>query len=343
MANMAVVCACIVALSHVGYATAAGSAAWWFVRMTRCGLCCLAVPFFFTVSGYFLSRHFDERGWWLRETGKRATSLLLPYLFWCLAFFVFERAGIAAVKAGSADAFLQSLRFPASKLAAAFGLRMDMTPGLVPVWYIRALLVIVLVSPLMACMSRFRYGAALSAAAFFGVYVALSPHRNGLASTRMEHFLYYGVSLMGMAYFQFGILLRRTGFLEKTLRAPAWAGAAVFVLGVSAVALRTRIIAATGSEPFPVLCLAIPLLVSGLWLLMPAAGWPKALTSLSFPIYVMHYFVVFALDGFRRPRADKSIGLMLVQAALAVAVPCAIAFVVRRRAPRVSSVLFGGR
>ena len=82
---MAVVCACIVALSHVGYNTAAGSAAWWFVRLTRYGLCCLAVPFFFAVSGYFLSRHFDERGWWLRETGKRVTSLLLPYLLWCIA------------------------------------------------------------------------------------------------------------------------------------------------------------------------------------------------------------------------------------------------------------------
>ena len=204
MANMAVVCACVVALSHVGYNTAVGSAGWWFVRMTRCGLCCLAAPFFFTVSGYFLSRHFDERGWWLRETGKRAASLLVPYLFWCLAFFV-------------------------------------------------------------------------------------------------------------------------------------------FALGVAAVALRTRVLAAAGSEPFPVLCLAIPLLVSGLWLLTPAAGWPKAVTSMSFPIYVMHYFVVFALDGFRRPRADKSICLMLAQAALAVAVPCAIAFAARRLAPRVSSALFGGR
>ena len=195
MANMAVLCACIVALSHVGYATASGSAAWWFVRMTRCGLCCLAVPFFFTVSGYFLSRHFDERGWWLRETGKGVTSLLRPYLLWCIAFFAFWRIGAAAA----------------------------------------------------------------------------------------------------------------------------------------------------GSEPFPVLCLAIPLLVSGLWLLTPAAGWPKAVTSMSFPIYAMHYFVVFALDGFRRPRSDKSICLMLAQAALAVAVPCAIAFAARRLAPRASSALFGGR
>lgn len=212
-----------------------------------------------------------------------------------------------------------------------------------PVWYIRALLVIVLVSPVMAFASRVRYGAALSTAVFFCAYVAFSPHRNGLASTRLEHFLYYGVSLMGMVYFQLGILLRRTGFLERTLRVPAWAGAGLFALGVAAVALRTRVLAAAGSEPFPVLCLAIPLLVSGLWLLTPAAGWPKAVTSMSFPIYVMHYFVVFALDGFRRPRADKSISLMLAQAALAVAVPCAIAFAARRLAPRASSALFGGR
>jgi hypothetical protein len=64
---------------------------------------------------------------------------------------------------------------------------------------------------------------------------------------------------------------------------------------------------------------------------------------MSFPIYVMHYFVVFALDGFHKPSADKSICLMLVQAALAVAIPCAIAFVARRMLPRAASMLFGGR
>ena len=51
-----------------------------FVCMTCCGFCCLAVPFFFMVSGYFPARHFDETGWWIRETGMRMQSLPVPYL-----------------------------------------------------------------------------------------------------------------------------------------------------------------------------------------------------------------------------------------------------------------------
>ena len=340
---MSIVCAFFVALSHVGYNTAVGSAGWWFVRMTRCGLCCLAVPFFFAVSGYFLSRHFDERGWWGRETGKRVATLLVPYLLWCLAFFVFARVGLAAAKAAQGKDFWSALSFPASQLALAAGLRLDATPMLVPTWYMRALLVIVIASPAVAWISRNRCWAVLSIAACFCAYVAFGPHRNGLPAPRMEHFFYYGVSLMGLVYFQLGVLMRRTSFLEKTVSGPRWAGAALLAIGVAAVALRVRHMAATGGEPFPVLCFAIPLLVAGTWMLVPSAPWPKWLTSMSFPVYVMHFFVVYAMDGFRRAKADKSIAVMLLQAAVAVVVPCLVALLLRRLAPKAASAVFGGR
>ncbi len=343
IANMSVVCACIVALSHVGYNTAVGSAGWWFVRMTRCGVCCLAVPFFFAVSGYFLSRHFEEPGWWTRETSKRVKSLLVPYLLWCIAFFVFARVGAAAAKASSAKGFFDALKFPLSQLALAAGLRLDATPMLVPTWYMRALLVIVLVSPAIAWLFRSRYAAAFSTAAAFCAYVALSPHRNGLSSTRLEHFFYYGVSLMGLAYFQLGVVMRRTRFLERTLNASPWIGVVLLSLGLAVVAFRVQCIAANGGEPFPMLCAAIPLLVAGLWMLVPSAPWPKWLTSMSFPVYVMHFFVVYAMDGFRRAKADKSIAVMLLQAAVAVVVPCLVALLLRRLAPKAASAVFGGR
>ena len=342
---MAVVCACIVALSHVGYNTAAGSAAWWFVRLSRYGLCCLAVPFFFAVSGYFLSRHFDESGWWLRETKKRVVSLLVPYLFWCLAFFLFMRIGSAMTQATAGKSFWAALRFPVAKLPVAFGLRLEATPLLVPTWYIRALFILVLVSPVVAWLAscRGKWCWFLSVAASFCLYVAFSPHRNGLASTTAEHFLYYGFSLMGIAYFLTGVVLRKTGFLEKTLDGARWLGVAMFAAGFAVLVWRVSGIAATGGEPFPVLCLAIPLLVAGVWFVVPSAPWPRWLTSMSFPIYVMHFFVIYAMDGFGGARADKSVSAMLSQAVISVMVPCAIALAMRRFAPRIAAFLFGGR
>lgn len=343
MANMAVVCACAVALSHAGYSTAAGSAGWWFARMTRYGLCCLAVPFFFTVSGYFLSRHFDERGWWLREAGKRVRSLLVPYLLWCMAFFIFARMGLAAAKAVAGKEFWTVLSFPAARIPPALGVRLEAPPMLVPLWYVRALFAIVLLSPVFAWFARRRRLAWLLLAVLAVAYVVFSPHRNGLASTRAEHFMYYGVSLMGMFYFYLGVLMRRTGFLERTLAVPPWTGVVLLAAGAAIVAVRTGVIAASGAEPFPILCIAIPFLVAGTWLAVPAAPWPVLLTSMSFPIYVLHFFVVFALDGFHACRADKSIVQMIVHAVLAVAVPCVAAVLMRRVSPAAARLVFGGR
>ena len=343
MANMAVVCACIVALSHVGYNTDVGSAGWWLVRMTRYGFCCLAVPFFFMVSGYFLARHFGEAGWWARETGKRMQSLLVPYLLWCVAFFLFARIGATAVKASSWACFMTALRFPIAKLPLALGLRLDAPPMLVPLWYMRALFVIVLLSPVFAWFAREWRRAWLLLAALATLYVVFSPHRNGLVSTKVEHFLYYGISLMGMFYFYLGVMMRKTRFLEKTLGVSPWAGAAFLVAGVVAVAWRTGGIASSGDEPFPVLCAAIPFLVSGMWLLLPASPWPTWLTSMSFPIYALHFFAVYAIDGFRVCKEDKSIGLMVVHVVCAVLIPCICALVVRRLPHVAVKFLFGGR
>ena len=343
MGNMAVVCACVVALSHVGCNTAVGSAGWWFVRMTRCGFCCLAVPFFFMVSGYFLSRHFVEPGWWRRETGKRMRSLLVPYLLWCVAFFLFARIGAAAVKASSWAGFMTALRFPIAKLPLALGLRLDATPMLVPLWYVRALLVIVLLSPAFAWFARERCRAWLFLVALATLYVVFSPHRNGLASTGVEHFLYYGVSLMGMFYFHLGVMMRKTRFLEKTLEVSPWAGVVFLAAGVAVVAWRTGGIASSGGEPFPVLCAAIPLLVAGMWFLVPASPWPAWLTSMSFPIYALHFFAVYALDGFHACKADKSIGLMAVHVVCAVLAPCICALALRQLPSVVAKFLFGGR
>ena len=53
--------------------------------------------------------------------------------------------------------------------------------------------------------------------------------------------------------------------------------------------------------------------------------------------------IVDTMDGFRRAKADKSIAVMLLQAAVAVVVPCLVALLLRRLAPKAASAVFGGR
>ena len=54
--NMSIVCAAMVVVIHCRPAFEVGSVGWWVKQMLEAGVCHVAVPFFFVVSGYFLSR-----------------------------------------------------------------------------------------------------------------------------------------------------------------------------------------------------------------------------------------------------------------------------------------------
>lgn len=342
IANISLLCACVVALSHVGWNSVHGSAGWWFTRMTRFGVCCMAVPFFFAVSGYFLSAHFDEPGWWRREIVKRVRTLAVPYLFWSLAFYLFAWLGYAVSHAGDTGLYL-ALKNPVASIARVVGLSLDEPPFLVPFWYIRALFVLVVLSPLVAIATRRKAVAWTVCAILFAIYVYASPHRNGLRSTRAEHLMYYGFSLFGAFYFCLGATLRRSGVPLTRRLVGRIAGLCIFCIGVGLVVLRTWSISQKRGDPFLILCFAIPMLIAGVWMAMPPVRLPRCLASLAFPIYAMHFFVVYAMDGFVRVHANKSIGLMLAETFAAIAVPILVALAFRRYLPAFSTVVFGGR
>ena len=342
IANISLLCACVVALSHVCWNSVHGSVGWWFTRMTRFGVCCMAVPFFFAVSGYYLSAHFDEPGWWRREVVKRVRTLAVPYLFWSLAFCLFVWLGYAFSHAGEASLYI-ALNHPVAPFGRVSGLSLDQPPFLVPFWYVRALFILVLISPLVAVATRRKAVAWTVCAILFSAYVYASPHRNGLRSTRAEHLMYYGFSLFGAFYFCLGAALRRSGVPLTRRFAGRLAGLGVFCIGVWLVALRTWSISQKRGDPFLILCFAIPVLIAGVWMAMPPVKLPRWLSSLSFPIYAMHFFVVYAMDGFVRVHANKSVGLMLVETVAAIAVPALAALAARRYLPVFSALVFGGR
>lgn len=83
--NMALVCAVLVVGIHVKWPhDTAFSLGWFGYHFIKEGIACIAVPFFFTVPGFFLGRHFGEDGWWRRAVFKRVLSLVVPFYIWCL-------------------------------------------------------------------------------------------------------------------------------------------------------------------------------------------------------------------------------------------------------------------
>ena len=114
-----------------------------------------AVPFFFVVSGFFFWRSRDRWGnglvAWKMTLLKKARTLLVPYLFWCAigAVCVLPLVVCSNHVAGRAlfeRTFIRSGTLSGS-LIDCLGVG-GVPIGNVPLWYVRALLSIFVLSPL---------------------------------------------------------------------------------------------------------------------------------------------------------------------------------------------------
>lgn len=104
-------------------------------RIIETGVYDWPVSFFYMVSGFFLFRRSGELGWYGKGLRKRCKSLLIPYVAWILcALVVFV---VFLEREWSSFAWLD-----------AFGITSKL-PLLTPLWYVRNLFVLCLLSPLL--------------------------------------------------------------------------------------------------------------------------------------------------------------------------------------------------
>lgn len=137
------------------------------------GLCRLAVPCFFFISGYLFFNKLQDWSWgeWKRKIKSRGRTLLVPYLLWNLiAFFAFWAfARIQGDGISLHEHFLNNggLRlFWSTNGDIPLGLRS--APCDPPLWFIRDLMLFTLLTPLIHPFLRWTRGfGALAIAVFF--------------------------------------------------------------------------------------------------------------------------------------------------------------------------------
>jgi surface polysaccharide O-acyltransferase-like enzyme len=117
------------------------------------GLCRVAVPVFFFISGYLFFVHLEEWNYriWIKKLKKRIRSLLLPYIFWnlicafcslgmiCLSYFL---------KGGDAPSIVDWYD-SIGGLRLFWDSRNGLFPYNLPLWFIRDLIVLVIISPIV--------------------------------------------------------------------------------------------------------------------------------------------------------------------------------------------------
>ena len=328
IANASLVAAVAVAFLHFGVESGQADVA-TPVRMLLRDFSRFAVPYFFLVSGFLLAGHAEEPGWWRRETVKRLRTLLVPYLSWSALFGLFMLAAVAVPELRKTQAFDVSAWWRAKRLLIP-GLDLCEPPLLLPLWYLRTLLLLVGVSGVL--VGLLRRAPRLTLSLFGFVYLAYS-----VVVDRYPELAAYGaVSLLrqtlspeALFFFSAGLWLRGRAVVEKRMR--AWP---FLVVAVGLLVLRQLVVV-----PY---ALVVPFALVGVWRAVPEAPWPRALTSLAFPVYLVHYFIVILLVR-SCPDAFAS-GLRFAIAASGVVVGSLIVGGALRRLPSpFVAILFGGR
>lgn len=336
LANMGFLCACLVVASHIFVAPDADTMTFW-ARELLARVHAIDVPFFFLAAGYFLAGHVTERRWWGGEVLKRAKTLLIPFFLWILLWLVYEQAlalvqGMLEGKSPSA-----CVSFAMASLPASFGLDPMASPALPPLWFVRTLFCLVVLSPLLVAPIKQGRLCGLSWVGtlliVFGLYVVVfdSPCDSlfGVSSF---------LTVSGFFWFTLGLFLRRH---PLTARLSAWGGAAVVVatlavevavfLWLPSDSMWARLVPFVGGI----------VLMPAVWAMVPSRAWPRWLTSTAFPVYLMHWFALFPLAGLLSYPSSFPVYLLFVAAGILL--PLAVTCALRRWLPKTACVLFGGR
>ncbi len=338
--NMSVICALLVVMIHVSWSREILSPTWFINELVKEGVARIAVPFFFVVSGYFLAAHFDEEGWWRRETKKRIHTLVIPFLMWSIIAYLALLPIEMVADHLAHRPFGTSVALTDWRWAKLLGIVPWIPPRHYPLWYVRALFILVLLSPLIKMgVRKFKIGWLLFwfiAPKIVSMLVTSGSYWNG--------FFTYGLPLVGgMFYFSLGVYLRS---FKVSVRSRA-----LFILCVilcvvcgAAILIAQVILRARGIDfPMKISYLRVPALMYAVWYIMPSRPFPEWLTACAFPIYVMHIILLrpayLVLKYFSVGQQTAAILTCLTGMVLAIA----ITNLLRKFAPRVSNFLFAGR
>ena len=338
IANMGIFCALLVLFIHLPHGIGKNSIYVYFSH----GWGKIAVPFFFTASGYLLAGHIGEDKWYRNAIFKRFFSLYIPMVIWCVFYFIWKNIMLPV----SANIFSGRSLFTNVNIDIGFetvlrllALHPFKEPYLGGLWFIRVLLIMVMFSPLMI-----KVVSPLSIILLHCVIGLIHPDHD-IYCTPLIFMLQEGFfPLLWATYFMLGLYLRKAN-IDLNPMGRFRIGGGLFIIGLLLLLLRGNPYGSLWQRRMT--WLFIPWLMAGTWLLCPTKRLPNFLLKASFAVYLIHMFaILFFMLVLRRIFGEFEINewLYVALGLLCFAACVLIDYIARRFFPeKLHKLLFGGR
>lgn len=340
--NMSFFCAFLVVLLHTvfGAQVPSESGVRCFFYLLHDQFIRIAVPFFFFSSAFFLAGHCQEIGWWRTAITKRVKTLLVPYSSLIILHFCLMSFGQLWHNVRTGQSLLNNIDCGIYAWLERFGIGIHQ-PHPAILWYVRALFLFVITSPLFAvAFSRIKPAViTLMGIQFLHVLIYIFLPQNETITTFVNYFF----PISGVFFFSFGFFLRLNTTIVKLKPHFVWITAllcSVFRISLASGGWLRLSVALN--------CFELPLWLCAVWSIMPEHSLPKWLTSCAFPVYLLHPYILTGMQKFLsrllHPGVwNESLFLYFFLALTTFCLSCAMTIFVRRFCSTGAKLLFGGR
>ncbi len=342
IANMGFACACLVVLIHVPCSD--GCIDQFVKYWIKGGVSQIAVPTFFIISGFFLGQHIDEDGWYGRAIRKRIRTLVIPFfvlnLMWWPIEYGFHYVGVKyfGMNGSNPNSDITLMNFLYYTGILPWG---GQCVG--PLWYVRALVYLVLASPVLVWIVNRGKSIILCALVALLLLWCLQVESFPYIGEFLKDKMSYEYSFRCPLYFVIGLLLSQ----RSAKRYPMYMQIimACVAIGLFFVSRTCKFSSASISI---VMGFVSTLFIAELmYYLMPSKGWPKVLVGNAFPVYVLHNMIIYLFPVvFKALKIwDKTLNTIggVSFFFITVAISISTAELIKRCFPRFANVIFGGR
>ena len=352
--------ACFVVILHAydrSLAAGTGVTA-WIVTFLGWTLPTFAVPIFFVISGYLLgikSANGQKDGWYAQALRKRVRTLLVPYLAWCTIYvltvvpftmFGNHMAGRSLVH----NTHLHEPLLSVWNIVGIYGADMAGFPVNGVLWYVRNLLILVALAPvLIKVISRRSTGVA------FFIIAGAALFLHDWMPRSIWQFFETGFSLRGLLFFSTGLLLAMHPVKPDSFR-PLRLLLPILWIGASLIFTAMRLHPDESSVTVQrLLAKSINLLgVGSIWVLYDLIHVTKRLANRSFVhdaffLYAAHLGIILTVMCARLQDILSSrlhipaIGIFFLRIAVPVVISLTAAELLKRYWPKFYAILTGGR